>query len=109
MDEDNQFVVDTAKTYKLADEELIDLYDKLQLLVYGNQEKYGYECSGSGIGFNQIDFSIIMPKGVLIPQELTALFFDDIDYEFKVECKRKPKGIYNDEVEDAYGFEIGLF
>jgi hypothetical protein len=72
---------------------LIDLYNQIQIIIYGNQEKYDYECSGSGIGKNIIDFSIIMAKDKPLPYELTELFFDKIDLKYQVKIQKRPRFI----------------
>lgn len=73
---DTDFVVKNAKKYKLANDELIDLYSKIQMLVYNNQKKYKYKCSGSGMGENDINFNIVLPQGKKLPEQLTSLFFE---------------------------------
>lgn len=105
---DTDFVIQSAEKHKLAPKELIELYSRLQLVVYGNQQKWGYECSGSSIGGGSIDFSIVMTKGKQIPEKLTNLFFNNIDLDYQVECIKIPNGIYKDN-EDAYSFNIKLY
>lgn len=102
------FVTEGAREHNLADEKLIELYSKIQLLVYGNEKKYNYECSGSGIGENMIDFTIIVAAGKLVPKEIGSLFFEKIDCDFKVSCKKVADDIYP-EHEDAYSFRVGLY
>ena len=94
------------KKYNLAPEKVGALYAKLQMVVYDNQEKHSYDCWASGVGGGACDFAIAVPKGSDIPEYLALLFFDKIDHEFDVECKRsksKPKPN-----EDSYNFEIKL-
>ena len=101
-------VAEGARKSKLAPDSLIELYERLSLIVYDNQEKYNYECSGSGIGQGAIDFTIVFKKGQQMPKYLNDLFFNNIDHQFKVECKKVADGIYK-ENEDAYNFEIKLY
>lgn len=102
-----EWVADGAREHGLADEKLIDLYSRISLVVYENEDKYGYECIGSGIGNNTMDFSIRMPKGHPLPEDLSLIFFNKIDTRFKVTCSKvEPKHSNYSEKEDQYSFKV---
>lgn len=99
-------ILEDVKKYNLAPEKIAALYAQLFIVVYDNQEKYGYDCWASGVGGGRCDFAIAIPKGSNIPEYLALLFFDKIDHEFKVDCNRsRATPVPN---EDSYKFEIKL-
>jgi len=112
--ETTDFVINGARKYKLASEDLIELYQRLSIIIDDNQKKYGYECSGSGIGGDSIDFSIIVPRDSPLPEKLTNLFYCNIGVKYKVTCEKTPRiiEIFGKKVqllkenEDRYTFEI---
>jgi hypothetical protein len=99
-------ILEGVKKYNLAPEKIGELYSRLSLVIYGNQEEHGYDCWASGVGGGACDFAISIPKGSDIPEYLALLFFDKIDHEFKVECKRSYPQLSPNE--DSYNFEIEL-
>lgn len=107
MNEEIKKVIEGAKKHNLASEDLIELYSRIQILIDDNQEKYNYECYGSGIGQNAFDFSIAVKKNNPLPTELLALFFIKIENKFKITCKKWDN---NDKPDiDRYQFKVTIY
>ncbi|HDY90182.1 MAG TPA: hypothetical protein ENH82_18940 [bacterium] len=101
------YVMVTAKEDGLADEELIELYGRISMVVLMNQRVWGYEVTGHGIGNNAFDFSIVVPQGSLMLDQLSNIFFNKIGSEFKVTCKKFELGEPGYvEDEEKYNFEV---
>lgn len=106
QEEGRDWVMEGAREDGLADEELIELYGRISMVVIMNEEKYGYEIIGSGIGNNAFDYQVAMPKGEPLPNELSEIFFNKIGKEFKVTCKKSESENPDRKDEDMYFFEV---
>lgn len=97
-----------AKKHNLADDELIDLYDRITYIIYDLEENYDYECVASGIGNNEFDFTIKVKKNEKIPEKLTNIFFIGMSIKFKVGCELLPKKLQT-KTHDYYKFIISYY
>ena len=97
-------VSELALKYKLTSSSFADLYRRIDLLLHENKEKLVYNYSGCGMGKGFMDFRIQVKKPNELPKELTDLFFNNIDLNYKVECQ-KIDGVWADD-ENAYEFTI---
>ena len=80
----SRLVSEDARKYKLADNDLIELYDYINIALEFIEDNF--EICGSGIGNNSIDFGIVIPIGNELPEKIGQLFFN-LDNKYKINFK----------------------
>lgn len=91
--DDVELVEEISAQHNLASCNLLNLYDKLSLLLEENSiksksipRKVGdFEVCGSGVGGGEIEFGITVPKEDPMPEFISDLFFSQIDSKFVVD------------------------